>query len=72
MTDRPHEGTEYHHEDGTVEVVVTVSDGRVLTLREYPDSDAFERAISDVERSGTNPLVAEISMDLLSDKGDRG
>ena len=71
MTEGPHEGVEYHYEDGTVEVVVTVSDGRVLTLREYPDEDAFDQATTTADQRGTNPLIEELSMDLLSDEGDR-
>lgn len=70
MTEQPHEGDEYQHEDGTHEVVFAVESGRILTVREYPDVAAFRDAIETADPHGTNPLVEELSVDLFSDEGD--
>lgn len=51
---------EYRHEDGTTEVVYVVEDGRVLTIREYPDTEAFERSVADAAYLGEHRGVAEL------------
>ncbi|WP_158056242.1 hypothetical protein [Halorussus halophilus] len=57
-SESPQKADHYRHDDGTDEIVFAVEEGRVLTIREYPDTDAFERAISDAEHVGTHDGVA--------------
>ncbi|WP_224271121.1 hypothetical protein [Haloprofundus salinisoli] len=56
---------QYQYEDGTVEVVFAVSDGRVLTLREYPDVPTFNRTTEVAAYRGTHQAVAELP-DLMA------
>lgn len=65
----PQEGDEYQFPDGTVEVVSTIIDGRVLTVREYSDVEQFRESITDAEKRGTNPLVADLSVDMFANEG---
>lgn len=51
---------QYQYEDGTVEIVFAVSDGRVLTLREYPDVPTFNRETEVAAYRGTHQAVAEL------------
>ncbi len=63
MSDQPTEGAEYEHDDGTVEVVFAVAEGRVLTVREYPSESTFEAAVAAAAERGVNDDVAELSVD---------
>ncbi|MUV56808.1 hypothetical protein [Halogeometricum sp. CBA1124] len=56
----PQKGDEYSHRDGTTEVVFTTQDGRVLTFREYPDADSFDRTVSSATYRGVNEDVASL------------
>ena len=38
----PSRGDEYHHPDGTVEIIFEIKDDRLLTVREYDRSDFTE------------------------------
>ena len=54
----PKKADHYRYDDGTDEIVFAVEEGRVLTISEYPDVDAFERAVADAEYVGTHEGVA--------------
>ncbi|SFR74247.1 hypothetical protein SAMN04487947_4074 [Halogeometricum rufum] len=56
----PQKGDEYSHRDGTTEVVFTTQDDRVLTFREYPDADSFDRTVSSATYRGVNEDVASL------------
>lgn len=56
----PTKGDQYEHPDGTVEIVFAVEDGRVLTIREYPDVDAFTDDVDDAASAGTHEGVADL------------
>jgi hypothetical protein len=61
MTKRPpQKADQYRYDDGTVEVVFAVEDGRVLTFREYPDTDSFQAAVGDGEFDGVHPGVEKL------------
>lgn len=51
---------EYRHDDGSVEIVFAVEDGRVLTVREYPDEAAFGDAVSTATYVGRHEGVADL------------
>lgn len=51
---------EYHHPDGTVEVVFAIEDEGILTVREYGSVEAFAAATDDAEYAGRNEAVAEL------------
>lgn len=66
----PAKADHYRHEDGTDEIVFAVEEGRVLTIREYPDTVAFERAISEAEHVGTHEGVAGLpGVEAFTDDG---
>lgn len=54
------EAAEYEYDDGTVEIVFAVGEGRVLTVREYPDEATFERTIGPAAYRGEHPGVADL------------
>lgn len=54
------EAAEYRHEDGSAEIVFAVEDGRVLTVREYPDEKTFEAAVETATYVGHHEGVAEV------------
>lgn len=56
----PAKGDQYEHPDGTTEVVFAVEEGRVLTIREYPDADAFDEGVADASSAGTHEGVANL------------
>ena len=56
----PGNGDQYEHPDGTMEVVFTVEDGRVLTIREYPDTGTFASAVDDARFGGTHEEIASL------------
>lgn len=56
----PQKGDEYHHPEGTTEVVFMTEDGRVLSFREYPDVETFERSVSTAAYRGVNDDVASL------------
>ncbi|WP_224338497.1 hypothetical protein [Haloprofundus halobius] len=56
---------QYQYQNGTMEVVFAVSDGRVLTLREYPDVSTFNRATDAATYRGTHQAVADLP-DLMA------
>jgi len=53
----PSKGDEYHHPDGTVEIVFEIEADRLLTVREYDRSD-FAEAVSEAVYQGINEDVA--------------
>ena len=57
---RPRKADHYRHEDGTTEVVFAVEDGRVLSIREYSNTETFRRAVADAEFVGEHEGVAEL------------
>lgn len=59
-TKPPEKADQYRFLDNTVEVVFAVEDGRVLTFREYPDTDAFERAVDAGTYEGVHDGVKEL------------
>lgn len=58
--DTPVEGDEYSHSDGTTEIVYLTEDGRVLTLREYPSTRAFQKTVDAAAYRGINDDVAAL------------
>ncbi|WP_129116654.1 hypothetical protein [Halegenticoccus tardaugens] len=56
----PAKGDQYEHDDGSVEVVFESSDGRVLTVREYPTVPAFAQAVDDAAYRGTHHGIADL------------
>lgn len=60
MSDQPaSRGDEYHHPDGSREIVVAVTDDRVLTVREYAPP-AFAETVADADYRGVNDDVAAL------------
>jgi hypothetical protein len=51
---------QYRHSDGAVEIVLTVEEGRVLTIKEYPDPQLFADTVTDSDFLGTNEAVASL------------
>jgi hypothetical protein len=51
---------EYHHDDGSVEIVFATEDGRVLTVREYPTEEAFDDATEGATYAGEHEGVADL------------
>jgi hypothetical protein len=51
---------EYKHDDGSVEIVLAEEDGRVLTLREYPDEATFDAATGSAAYVGQHDGVEEL------------
>ena len=62
MTDDtdPTDGSQYRHDDGTIEVVFAVEEGRVLAVREYPTVKAFEGAVAAATDAGVHEGVADL------------
>jgi hypothetical protein len=58
--DSARKAAEYRHDDGSVEIVLAVDGGRVLTVREYPDEAAFEAATADAEYAGQHEGVSDL------------
>lgn len=58
--DGPRRADSYEHPDGTREVVFHVADGRVLTVREYPDREAFAAGVADATYAGRHEGVADL------------
>lgn len=56
-TDR---GAEYHHPDGTIEIVFEITSDRVLTVREYPTRESFMEAIATAEYEGEHREVSNL------------
>jgi len=56
----PRKGDQYEYPDGTVEIVFAVEDGRVLTIREYPDVESFTGDVDDAASAGTHEGVADL------------
>lgn len=54
------EAAEYRHDDGTAEIVFATDEGRVLTVREYPDEATFERAVESAAYHGEHPGIADL------------
>lgn len=53
-------GAEFRFDDGTIEIVFETTAGRVLTLREYPTHDSFERAVERASYHGLHEQVADL------------
>lgn len=53
-------GDEYRHTDGTREVVFALADGRVLTVKEYPDGEAFDAGVADATYVGVEDDIADL------------
>jgi hypothetical protein len=51
---------EYRHDDGSAEIVFATEDGRVLTVREYPDEAAFADATAAAEYVGQHEGVSDL------------
>jgi hypothetical protein len=51
---------QFEYEDGTVEIVFAVEEGKVLTVREYPDEDTFSRETGGAMYRGAHPGVEEL------------
>lgn len=51
---------EYRHDDGSVEIVVAVEEGRVLTVREYPDEATFTDATESAAYVGQHEGVEDL------------
>ncbi len=58
--DGPRRADSYEHPDGTREVVFHVADDRVLTVREYPDREAFREGVADAADAGRHEGVADL------------
>lgn len=58
--DSPKKAAEYRHDDGSAEIVFAVDDGRVLTVREYPDEPTFERATESAAYVGQHEGVSDL------------
>jgi len=58
--DEPERGDTYRHDDGTVETVFAVVEGRILTVREYPSRAAFGDAVGVATYTGTNEEVEDL------------
>lgn len=56
----PEKADQYQFLDSITEVVFAVEDGRVLTFREYPNIEAFHRAVETGEYQGVNQGVKEL------------
>ena len=56
----PEKGHQYRRSDGSIEVVFTVEDGRVLTFREYPDVESFASDVAEAEFTGINRAVESL------------
>lgn len=56
----PAQGDEYHHADGTVEIVFAVEAGRVLTVKEYPNTDSFVGGTSNAKYKGLNQDIIDL------------
>lgn len=56
----PQKGDEYRHPDGTTEVVFMTEDGRVLSFREYPDTETFDQSVETATYRGVNDDVASL------------
>jgi hypothetical protein len=51
---------QYRHDDGSVEIVFAVEEGRVLSVREYPSEQRFADAVSDAEYAGTHEEMLQL------------
>lgn len=58
--DQVTKAAEYQHDDGSVEIVVTVDDGRVLTIREYPDEATFDAETESAAYVGQHEGVEDL------------
>lgn len=56
----PEKADQYQFLDSITEVVFTIEDGRVLTFREYPNEEAFQRAVETGEYQGVNQAVKDL------------
>lgn len=57
---QPKKADQYQFLDSITEVVFAVEDGRVITFREYPNVEAFERTVEAGEYVGVNQGVKEL------------
>lgn len=65
-------GDQYRHENGMIETVFAVAEGRILTVHEYPSIDAFEESISNAEYVGIHSDVADLpDVDEIRDQFER-
>ena len=53
-------GDQFRHPDGTVEVVFATAEGRLLTVKEYPDEETFRQGITDAEPAGRHEGVSSL------------
>ena len=58
--DSARKAAEYRHDDGSVEIVFAVDDGRVLTVREYPDEETFESETESAAYVGQHEGVSDL------------
>ena len=61
-------GDEYHHPDGTVEIVFVVEEDRLLTVKEYPSAQ-FSEEVTDATYQGIDEDIAALPpVDLYRDE----
>jgi len=58
--DSARKAAKYRHDDGSAEIVFAVDDGRVLTVREYPDEATFEEATESAAYVGKHEGVSDL------------
>ncbi|MFC6873713.1 hypothetical protein [Halobellus marinus] len=54
------EAAQYQYDDGTVEIVFAAEEGRVLTVREYPDDASFKTEIEPATYLGRHSGIADL------------
>lgn len=58
--DSARKAAEYRHDDGSVEIVFAVDDGRILTVREYPDKATFDEVTGSAAYVGQHEGVTDL------------
>ena len=57
----PSKADTYQHDSETLEVVFAREGERILTVREYPNVEAFEAAVSDATYTGEHDAVVSLA-----------
>lgn len=64
------EGAKYQYDDGTVEIVFAAEEGRVLTVREYPDEAGFTEGVEPATYIGHHAALADLpGVDAFAEGG---
>jgi hypothetical protein len=58
-------GRQYRYDDGVAEAVVANEEGRVLSVREYPDEEQFREAVSGAVTTEFNEVLANIDAEAI-------